>query len=557
MKPFPFKILFLLILIASFLAGCRDSVDRQLAIADAVMETAPDSAFAILQNIDTLTLKEGKKALLGILLAKATVKQHFTIKSDSLVALAVRYYEGEKDSLEVQSKLFRGISLRQQGRYEEALTPLTLAYDLAIPLKEYRWAGIAARELSYVYKKLFITELQLLWAVKSQETFLKGNFKTHTAWEERSVIEGLIKNGQHEEAWKIIEEIDSLNPVDDVNFLKNIRYQRAYTLHNLNQPEKAIAEYESMLADSLKLNTSIWYYLAQDYRLTNQPEKAAMALDSARSNAKSHLDSIWVTDMEAKAAAERGDYRKAYEYATDFGVEIMKDGDKRIGHPVSTTLTDTLREKYAVEQRLRESQRWIMWLWIAIGVLATVILGTVTRILYMRLQSHKMELERMVSQAQALRTDIANLTEATDRKNRSTSEAMRDLLAANTRTLDRLCTLWFRQPDSPKARQTWHKELMNELETLRSEERTAEMEDLINRNSEGWMAHFRETFPDLTKEQYRLALYLFLGFSYESIAILMDKGSVNTVYGAKNRLKTRLSQLDTPGARSLRSRLSM
>ncbi|MDE6768995.1 MAG: hypothetical protein K2J78_04630, partial [Muribaculaceae bacterium] len=306
-----------------------------------------------------------------------------------------------------------------------------------------------------------------------------------------------------------------------------------------------------MLADSLELNTSIWYYLAQDYRLTGQPEKAAMALDSARSNAKSHLDSIWVRDMEAKAAAERGDYRKAYEYATDFGVEIMKDGDKRIGHPVSTTLTDTLREKYAVEQRLRESQRRIMWLWIAIGVLATVILGTVAWILYMRLKSHKMELERMALQAQALRTDIANLTEATDRKNRSTSEAMRDLLAASTRTLDRLCTLWFRQPDSLKARQTWHKELMNELESLRSEERTAEMEDLINRNSEGWMAHFRETFPDLTKEQYRLALYLFLGFSYESIAILMEKGSVNTVYGAKNRLKTRLSQLDTPEARLL------
>ncbi|MDE6336974.1 MAG: hypothetical protein K2L34_10445 [Muribaculaceae bacterium] len=521
------------------------------------METAPDSALSILKDVDTRDVKESQRPLFYLLLTKATVKSFQDIESDSLINIAAQYYDGKKDSLEVQAKMYYGMALEQEGRYEEAITPLTLAYDLAISLKEYRWAGIAARELSFSYDQLFIFENQLQWAQKAQEAFIKGNFMLHAAWEDISLIAGFKKNDQFEKAWNILENIDSCKPINDKYFLKDIRYQKASVLHNLNQPEKAIAEYESMLADSLELNTSIWYYLAQDYRLTGQPEKAAMALDSARSNAKSHLDSIWVTDMEAKAAAERGDYRKAYEYATDFGVEIMKDGDKRIGHPVSTTLTDTLREKYAVEQRLRESQHRIMWLWIAIGVLATVILGTVAWLLYMRLQSHKMELERMASQAQALRTDIANLTETADRKNRSTSEAMRDLLAANTRTLDRLCALWFRQPDSPKARQTWHKELMNELATLRSEERTAEMEDLINRNSEGWMAHFRETFPDLTKEQYRLALYLFLGFSYESIAILMDKGSVNTVYGAKNRLKTRLSQLDTPEALLLRSRLGM
>ncbi|MDE6796365.1 MAG: hypothetical protein K2J63_13815, partial [Muribaculaceae bacterium] len=448
-------------LLAVSLTGCRDSVDRQLAVADAVMETAPDSALSILKDVNVGDVEESQRPLFYLLLTKATVKSFQDIGSDSLINLAAEYYEGRKDSLEVQSKMYYGMALRQQGRYEEAIVPLTLAYDLAMPLKEYRWAGIAARELSYVYKKLFNTEPQLIWTQKAQEAFIKGNYNQHAAWEDISLIEGLLKNEQYKEAWRILEKIDSCKPINDRYFLKDIRYQKASTLHMMNQPEIAIGEYESMLADSLKLNTTIWCFLVQDYRLTGQPEKAAMALDSARSNAKSHLDSIWVTDMEAKAAAERGDYRKAYEYATDFGVEIMKDGDQRIGHPVSTTLTDTLREKYAVEQRLRESQRRIMWLWIAIGVLATVVLGTVAWILYMRLKSHKMELERMASQAQALRTDIANLTETADRKHRSTSEAMRDLLAANTRTLDRLCALWFRQPDSPKARQTWHKELMN------------------------------------------------------------------------------------------------
>ncbi|MDE5883105.1 MAG: hypothetical protein K2H60_15400, partial [Muribaculaceae bacterium] len=126
---------------------------------------------------------------------------------------------------------------------------------------------------------MFIVENQLYWAQKAQEAFLKGNFKLHAAWEEVLIIEGLLKNEQYEQAWRTLERIDSCKPLDNKYFLKDIRCQRGYTLHNLNQPEKAIAEYESMLADSLELNTSIWYYLAQDYRLTGQPEKAAMALD--------------------------------------------------------------------------------------------------------------------------------------------------------------------------------------------------------------------------------------------------------------------------------------
>ncbi|MDE5883104.1 MAG: hypothetical protein K2H60_15395 [Muribaculaceae bacterium] len=145
------KIISLLLILPILFTGCRDSVDRQLAIADTLMDTAPDSALSILKDIDTCNVKESQRPLLYLLLTKATVKSFQNIESDSIIGLSEYCYDGRKDSLEVLSKLYYGMALRQQGRYEDAITPLTLAYDLANQLKEHRWTGIAARELSFIY----------------------------------------------------------------------------------------------------------------------------------------------------------------------------------------------------------------------------------------------------------------------------------------------------------------------------------------------------------------------------------------------------------------------
>ena len=89
------KIISLLLILPILLTGCGDSVDRQLAIADTLMEVAPDSAFAILKTIDTVSLKEKQSPYLWLLLAKVTAKQHHIIESDSLIHVASTFYEGK------------------------------------------------------------------------------------------------------------------------------------------------------------------------------------------------------------------------------------------------------------------------------------------------------------------------------------------------------------------------------------------------------------------------------------------------------------------------------
>lgn len=72
---------------------------------------------------------------------------------------------------------------------------------------------------------------------------------------------------------------------------------------------------------------------------------------------------------------------------------------------------------------------------------------------------------------------------------------------------------------------------------MQSVEMNAAMERLIDSNCDGWMSRFRTACPDLKPWQYQMAMYLFVDFSIETIAILLSKPTLNSTYAAKSNLK--------------------
>lgn len=59
------------------------------------------------------------------------------------------------------------------------------------------------------------------------------------------------------------------------------------------------------------------------------------------------------------------------------------------------------------------------------------------------------------------------------------------------------------------------------------------------------MVRFKEDFPKMSASQYRLALYLFCGFSLQAISIFTDT-ELRNIYVYKSRLKSAISKSDTP-----------
>ena len=75
---------YLIILLLAFASCTADSRHPQLAMADAVMESAPDSAMSILLKVDTAALSQTDKAYYSLLYTQAQIKTWVVVDTDSL-----------------------------------------------------------------------------------------------------------------------------------------------------------------------------------------------------------------------------------------------------------------------------------------------------------------------------------------------------------------------------------------------------------------------------------------------------------------------------------------
>lgn len=562
-------------------SSCHRDADQQLSLADGLMWSRPDSALSILEslNIDKADVKAN--AWHTLMMAKAKTKLHRTIKEDSLLSKSIEYYVGKNDSLEIQSKFYYGMQLSQVKNYDQALIQLTLAYDLANQEGDYLYKGLAARELNTIYNHLFMSNQALYWALLEKESYLNGGYITHAAWADLDIISGYMMCSKYDDALNVIQHVDSSQYFISDYFRNNVNGQKSNILHCQKHYSQAADSYVSLLNERGTLTSSQWSALAEDYLNIGKMHLISACLDSAYVYAENSLDSVRVWYVDAQLKAHEGDYRKAYEIAMKFGEGIMRDGDERLASPPVMPLVDTLRENLAMERRLAAEERTRAYLITAIGLLAVAVLVLVIFLQRNRLKNRERDIETALAHAGELDRYLTALKEKSAEDHRRYEAAcrkveeldgeirnerelsgdviaeIRSLYSSRMGSLNRLFEIWHRYDGTNVSPKHFYKNMTDELEKFRGGESLSEMEAIIDRHYDGWMRRFREEFPCLSRDQYALTVYLFLGFSVGAITMLMGKSSVNAVYTAKSRLKSQLMMVDNVRAVEFRKRLGL
>ena len=79
--------------------ACNRSADEVFASAEALMEDRPDSALALREAIDPHRLRGARRhALYALLLTQARDKNYIDETSDSLISIAVSYFDNSRDT---------------------------------------------------------------------------------------------------------------------------------------------------------------------------------------------------------------------------------------------------------------------------------------------------------------------------------------------------------------------------------------------------------------------------------------------------------------------------
>ena len=149
------------------LVSCAQKVDEItefLQKAEQCMEAQPDSALSILQRIPNPQELKGKnQADYGLLMTQALDKNYKPLESDSLIQLAIRYYDNssEKES-RGKAYFYYGRYLYETRKYEESLEEFLESKRTLDNSKQYKMLGLITYYIGCVNQKRFIYDEALL-----------------------------------------------------------------------------------------------------------------------------------------------------------------------------------------------------------------------------------------------------------------------------------------------------------------------------------------------------------------------------------------------------------
>ena len=254
-----------LLSIVFFLVVCNEqqSNNRQLILADSLMQSQPDSALNILRGISMENFAaQADSAYYALLLTQARDKNYVVQTDDSLIRYAVAYYDKTNDvRMQAKAHYYWGCVYRDMNRQAEAIREFLIAAPLTEKAKEKRQLGLIYNNIGYIYTIQDFNE-----KADSIYRLVEGiaeELKDTILWAEALSKQGSIGLAKGEEFFSIAEQklSDAFAAIDRAgnNGLNaNVSALLSNLYSRMDQGEKAL--YFAKLTLSLRRDTARAYH---------------------------------------------------------------------------------------------------------------------------------------------------------------------------------------------------------------------------------------------------------------------------------------------------------
>ena len=215
-----------ILLIAGFILFFRPSkgIDKNLVLAEQLMNDRPDSALQILEKMKVSNLGGENRALYALLMTQAQFKNRKPVESDSLIKVAYEYYVPGDDSLrKAQTYFYQGRVDENLGKKDAALKKYQKASISVLQLGDYsflaliynRWGLLLRKEHDYK-DALDIQNKSLEYSIQCKDTLkqifiLKEIGKIYFAMQKQNKALLYFEKGLH-----LAELINNDNCISDL-----------------------------------------------------------------------------------------------------------------------------------------------------------------------------------------------------------------------------------------------------------------------------------------------------------------------------------------------------
>lgn len=555
----------IIVLFICFVGGCNRPISNNttLVSAEQLMNENPDSAFVLLQGLDTLTLTNAAdKALYSLLYVQAEDKTYIDSKDVYRIQTAVDYYKDSDDEYHKMLSYYYLARIEENRQeYSKAIINLLKAEDVAESISNYFYLGLIYRSISDIYSHTYNNIESLKYAQLSYDSFIMSGDTSYANWALWDIARAYHNGQDYESSAKVSKDIISNGYTNnDVYLVIDGLRLAGMSYLGKNDYEQAIRAYEEIIEiDSTVMSVEDYRNLGLAYLGKEQIEKASGCMqlihqtDTSQQWLSYEMYKYWGNYKQALSALE---IEHAYQ-------------DQVLRNIITENVTASVAEYMKYEHQLKEQEviyeRRSRIISISLLVLIIILICIIA---LLRSVSQRKEIDKNMILASSLRqmllvketevsqmsTTIQEQRQVYDNLNHTYNEtigkisnenielqnAINNLFEHSFLTIDQLTSAYYEYQGSANEKQKIYTDVMSIVSGIGSDKKAIEkIEKFVNTYKGNIMQRFRTEFPGMKHSDYILYLYVVAGFSSRAIGVFLCE-KLDVVYNRKSRLKQKI-----------------
>ena len=530
------KLLLFALLLSICIVGCdRGKPDSRLVLADSLIEPRPDSAYTILKTIvpDELSGK-GNRALYALLLTQAEYKLFDSVATDSLIDVAVDYYQSGRDAEKrTRSYLYKSAELLSSGDQVGALEWLKRAESVA-DTSDYALLARINYWMSDLYSLNYIQNDKQIEKYKKALYYYKKAGKKAMAYACASQLGAHYRLSNQDSARKYLEEGITLakETNDTADYFRVLRFiARNYELSSEYEKEKDLSVYIIRYGRKYLYDNNSYYDVAYAYAKLGMPDSALYYLNLEDKHPLTGEEELSRQVVLKAIALQEGDYRQAYKSVVWIN-DFMDSIDSISLQRQLFSIEKRFDKKQAEYRNLELKQERTLWSALFFCV-TTVCL--VLAIVIVRRRHRLREYRQLVEQVQGENRSMKSRLFAQLEKGGRLESAFSGLLD----NIRELIDMSYRYADQPVLFSKKFKERIQKSKL--PDDFWRDFRYFVDMKYGRVLSRLQEAYPELSDEELHFVGLMCCGFSYVEIAVCMGYSNPNYVNTKKARIAKKMN----------------
>lgn len=566
----PFK--YLIIILVAFAACTVDSRHRQLAMADAVMESAPDSAMTILADVDTAALSQSDYAYYCLLYTQGQIKMWTVLQSDSLFHVAYDAFRDHSDSDLRRRAYFYNAQIEfNRGEYQSAMSDILTAYEIAKSEHNDYWLAKSAEMIGDIFCEVYNFSQAEVYTSEAVSKYKAAGRELNHRYALCDLAVTYSNEGKKEEGLALVDSLRSVieneHPLDSA--LMGYLIDAAIPLYfTNNRHDEICTAYENYLSHFYgeKGNTESSVFLSHVYQEQNELSRSIKLLDDAMKQAENEHDRFFALYAKYYHACNANDYKLAASFCDSLLYYDSRIVERAAKESVTVVQRDFYNQKSIIEKRKAKT---MTFLFVTVLIFVIIIVLFILMLSRLKIKTKNVELANQLSVFIEFKREVDKIRDENQRLNdelqNSSSKVsvlqqqlddkqqaeMRYLLIVEQlfrdkwTTFNNLCNNYFVFLESGQSAKGVLNDIDAQLKEIRNPKNLQKLEESVDRYLGGVMTLLRVEVPGLKNDDIVFLSLIFAGFSVRAICLILDIKYKN-FYLRKSRLVKRISNSEAP-----------